>query len=633
MSFWAQLIASNLVMACLIGSLAWLVGRNGRQATLAHTLWLLLFVKLITPPLVTVPLPFPETWWPTELAVVESNNEAVTAGETATVAHSGEETSSAHPNRSAHTDLPAATPATSWNWTMPIHWSYVLVGVWLMGFLWIAVRGCVKLIRFYRLLKRHGTVDEAATGFVRGLLVRANGSTSQPRYPQVLRVPMRVSPMLFGWGTRAYIVCPDSLWDAFEEEERNAFLAHETAHYHRRDHWVRWLEWSVTALYWWFPLVYFARRQLERHEEACCDAWAVRMLEASPRQYAEALLQVVDFISEYEVGMVRLASGMQPTYTLEERLHLIMKGGQPIEQARRFRTWFGMACLMLCVLHPIVKLYRPLPLPTNLVASSDSDFNLNQLKSDSTRPANNHTAEPLDLPPEPEGFWNSRPKTRWADVSLSLPGARLVADADEGVRFMTADGKTLQFKTEELTSVAEIAATKRVVIGNQEGQLRLWDLAAAMPVSLIGLHPAPVTSVAYHERAGLFSADEAGSVMRWDVQSGQVLATWAETSSSVQSVRLSNDGQSLAILCGAWEDLGQPQQLFVVDSQTLRPKFDVSPPIGTAVVVPSTTGGWYSVRWTGHITDLTTGVLLGQIPKHYVSSLVLCQDSPLQKSP
>ncbi len=118
--------------------------------------------------------------------------------------------------------------------------------------------------------------------------------------------------MLFGIGDGTKIVCPNRLWQSLNEDERQAFLAHEVAHYLRHDHWVRWIEWLVTTIYWWCPLVYFARRELERHEEVACDAWAISYLHTSPRTYAEALLSVVDFLSETQVGTPRLASRMQP---------------------------------------------------------------------------------------------------------------------------------------------------------------------------------------------------------------------------------------------------------------------------------------------------------------------------------
>ncbi|MBI1246247.1 hypothetical protein GC197_00195 [bacterium] len=628
MSFWAQVITSNLAMASLIGGLAWLVGRNGRLAPLAHTLWLLFFIKLITPPLITIPLPVPENWWFMEVATA--------ANETA------DSTSLPHLQNSPPLKLdPASTAvetsapvtASTGHYFSQVTWTHLIVGVWLVGVFWFVIRSGVKIIRFHQLLRHSGTVDEEATRFVHELLEKAGEATTQQRGPQVLRVPIRVSPMLFGLGQQARIVCPQPLWDAFGEEEREAFLAHEAAHYHRRDHWVRWLEWSVTAIYWWFPGVYFARHQLERHEEACCDAWAVRMLATSPRQYAEALLQVVDFISEYRVGMVRLASGMQPTYTLEERLHLIMKGGSSIEQARRLRNWLAVAYVVFCLLHPIVKPYRSSTTSARDMAANLPTVGENQHSTQVSLNAGVRDDQSLDLPPAPEGFWNRRPQRRWADVTLSLPGAHLIADTDEGIRFVTAKGETLHFRPQELTAVAEVAATKRVLIGNEQGQIRLWDLTAGMPVSLIGSHPAAVTSVAYHETTGVVSADGAGSVMRWDMQSGQVLATWAESSQPVQSVRVSNDGGTLAILSGQWEDLSSGQQVYLVESQSLKTSNVLIVPPATAVVLASPTAGWVAVNWSGAVRDLESGLLLANIPKHEVSALVFCQDCPLHLLP
>ena len=64
MNVWLQLVVSNIVVASLIALLAWQVGRSGRQAMLAHVLWLAFFIKLITPPIVLLPIDVPEHWFP-----------------------------------------------------------------------------------------------------------------------------------------------------------------------------------------------------------------------------------------------------------------------------------------------------------------------------------------------------------------------------------------------------------------------------------------------------------------------------------------------------------------------------------------------------------------------------------------
>ena len=73
MNAWFQFVAGNIVVATLIGGLAWQVGRSGRRAKLAHLLWVAVFVKLITPPIVLLPITVPESWLPATAASVTNS--------------------------------------------------------------------------------------------------------------------------------------------------------------------------------------------------------------------------------------------------------------------------------------------------------------------------------------------------------------------------------------------------------------------------------------------------------------------------------------------------------------------------------------------------------------------------------
>src|SRR5260370_40459879 len=50
---------TNAVLASFLALLAFLIGRAARRLGITHTLWLLALLKLLTPPLVAVPLPLP----------------------------------------------------------------------------------------------------------------------------------------------------------------------------------------------------------------------------------------------------------------------------------------------------------------------------------------------------------------------------------------------------------------------------------------------------------------------------------------------------------------------------------------------------------------------------------------------
>src|SRR5438128_1279081 len=55
-----QVGLSNVLVAAVLALVAVIVGRVARRPALTHALWLLVLVKLITPPLLLVPVPWPD---------------------------------------------------------------------------------------------------------------------------------------------------------------------------------------------------------------------------------------------------------------------------------------------------------------------------------------------------------------------------------------------------------------------------------------------------------------------------------------------------------------------------------------------------------------------------------------------
>ncbi|HMC65547.1 MAG TPA: M56 family metallopeptidase, partial [Gemmataceae bacterium] len=118
-------------------------------------------------------------------------------------------------------------------------------------------------------------------------------------------------------------------------------LTHELAHLRRSDHWVRGLEFLATGLYWWHPVVWWARREIREAEEQCCDAWVVWALPAAAKAYALALVETVDFLAEARPVLPPVASGIGHIHTLKRRLTMIMRGTTP-----RALTWGGLVAVL-----------------------------------------------------------------------------------------------------------------------------------------------------------------------------------------------------------------------------------------------------------------------------------------------
>src|SRR6516164_1414510 len=63
---------SNAFAALVLAALAFVMDRTLRRPAVSHLFWLLVLVKLVTPPLVRLPLPWPSNWSPQSAAVPAS---------------------------------------------------------------------------------------------------------------------------------------------------------------------------------------------------------------------------------------------------------------------------------------------------------------------------------------------------------------------------------------------------------------------------------------------------------------------------------------------------------------------------------------------------------------------------------
>jgi hypothetical protein len=435
--------------------------------------------------------------------------------------------------------------------------------------------------------------------------------------------------MLFGLGRNTSIVCPDRLWQSLSHTDREAFLAHEAAHYRRRDHWVRWLEWIVTALYWWCPLVYIARQQLERHEESACDAWAIASLRTPPRSYAEALLNVVDFLSETKVGVPRLASRMQATDTLEERLRLIMTT-QPMISPRVHQAVLVVGALLVLI-HPSLAMRGKAAVVAsrtsqNVLTGDETPLSERGLIADAELATAPQSVGSLkSLPPAPRGWWNTHPEATYANLRVGERDLQVLAEVGVGLRLQSGNGVAHVFDTESVCALAYIASSGRLVIGNEKGELHLWDADSAQSVSLIGKHPSTISSVAYHPQGGLVSGDGDGILSKWDLQSGELLNS-ISLDARISSVRWARAGNLLAVVTGDWTDNADEASLRIYSGRNFQLLTTVAISSDIAVVQQHEQLGWLAVHWSGQVFSLVSAEQVLSIPKPDVTGLVLCQD-------
>ncbi len=131
---------------------------------------------------------------------------------------------------------------------------------------------------------------------VQAAVRQVGGVLGLTRVPRAVFVDKAVSPMIW-CGLRPVLVLPSALWQTLDQDSRRAVLVHELAHVRRGDHVLCWVQAAIGAVYWWHPVVWWARRRLHDEAEASCDAWVTSLFPSDRRAYASALIVTKSYLS------------------------------------------------------------------------------------------------------------------------------------------------------------------------------------------------------------------------------------------------------------------------------------------------------------------------------------------------
>ena len=297
-----ELALGNAIVSLGLAVLAYAVHRRGRHPALAHLLWVLVLVKAVTPPLLTLSLP--AAGLPVSVATS-------TAGEAAVSSMASDS---------------ALGTMTAW---LTQHASMLIGAAWATGSLIVLTISVRRVRAFGTLLEQTSTPASPAVMRLAESVARELDLRS---IPSIDVTTARITPMTWWARGRVRLVLPDSLLQQVESAELRWVLAHELAHIKRRDHLVRWLEWLAGVAFWWNPVVWWARRTLRVDEEDACDAFVLEHVGGASRDYAGTLLTVVEVLSQPRGQAPAVATGLGAASSLERRLSTIIT----LDPGRRF---------------------------------------------------------------------------------------------------------------------------------------------------------------------------------------------------------------------------------------------------------------------------------------------------------
>jgi WD40 repeat protein/beta-lactamase regulating signal transducer with metallopeptidase domain len=545
-----EAVLGNLAVAAGLAAVALAAGRWLNRPAVAHVLWLLVLVKLLTPPVVTIPVrclpakadpgaavepatsPTPSVV-PQPVVVVEPDPPAAPVPQSAAVVPVATGVIPPAP-------IPApALPATALSLRLP-SWDVALLTAWAVGTVVAAGLALRRVRRFARLLNY---AAEAPAGLVADVAVVARRMGL--RSPLVRVVPGGIAPLVWAVG-RPTLYFPAGLLDRLTAEQRFALIAHELAHLRRWDHVVRVIEFAALAVYWWCPLAWLARREFRRLEEEACDAEVTAADPESGFAYASAILETIDFLAGVAPAPA-FASGIGDVRSLRRRLTLILEGHRPPPTSARVRL--GLLVVAVVVLTAGPKLTR---LTAAVIETASRDVG---------RPI----VAPVTLPtldePQGEAIHFLPTPTRLAGLPEVGSSYHAAAISPDGARLAIADGSrvlvwdlaakrvlfTLAGHGEAVNAVAFSPDGSRIATAGNDGVAILWDAADGRHLHTLTGHGTWVLAATFSPDGRTLATGGYDKTVRlWDVTTGEPRATWTGHAAGVRSVAFSPDGRTVA---------------------------------------------------------------------------------------
>jgi len=288
-----------------------------------HALWLLVLVKLVIPPSWSVSAAlFPRLLDPARQQVAQRLAAArIIPGETAAV----EEIASASGRETMPSPtISGAEPANMTGTAAPgLSWQAVAFAVWVIGMIGVAA---LLLHRTARLRRWHQDQVErrAIPPWFLDLMVATAERLKLSRLPAIVFSDEVAAPAVYGVFNPVLLLPASSA--SLDRDDAEHVLLHELAHLKRGDLWLHGFCLVLQVIYWFNPLLIWARRQLKHVRELCCDITVATHLREKTVEYRKTLLETARrLLSENTEPALALLGVFEEPFRLVARLRWLEK--------------------------------------------------------------------------------------------------------------------------------------------------------------------------------------------------------------------------------------------------------------------------------------------------------------------
>ena len=362
-------VLTQVWQVAVIAAVVWILTKSifKNQSQMAHLLWGLVLIKVITPPVWSSPTSV-FSWLgsraaQSRLATAEESpasigpssiTSSLTIDLQSPIQHEGVGSGISGTRHSGGT-LPAVeTSVTRYPALQALVTRSMLV-IWLGGVGFLIVASAIRVVAFWCWVRRklngpcaecHHRRQMQFKDQLQACTLQMAAELGIRRHVHLHLTISPIGPAVVGL-FHPVIILPLRIVEDRSLEFLKPLIAHEFVHIRRGDLFWALLQTLATSLLWFHPLVWLASRRLTLESERSCDEQTIAWLGCSPAAYARSLIDVLE--RKHQLRVVPGLPGVRPVDVTRNRLERIMRLGHGCRKQTPIWAWavFAMALAMV----------------------------------------------------------------------------------------------------------------------------------------------------------------------------------------------------------------------------------------------------------------------------------------------
>lgn len=194
---------------------------------------------------------------------------------------------------------------------------HIFLMIWGLGVVIIGIKTIFTYKKFKRLMRETGVKEDS----IMDIINNEENFYKKSSKLSVIRTNVVSVPLIFG------ILNPQIVLPCIELSDKELFyiIKHEAAHYYYHDLWIKLFVEIISILYWWNPLVYTLKQQIDKILEIRVDTSVTKKMDQDERiNYLNCLLTIAKGNAPTHINDFSLAFDSRAASFLSQRFYIVL---------------------------------------------------------------------------------------------------------------------------------------------------------------------------------------------------------------------------------------------------------------------------------------------------------------------